>query len=70
VGGVLAFQLFYFFYGISAHFQAMAYLIFFLQASSTVSIINQTKLSTSDSGIYLTVTTQNIAHDKKQVKQK
>ena len=42
----------------------MAYLIFFLQASITVSIINQTKLTTSHSGIYLTITTQKIAHNK------
>jgi len=55
---LLAFLLFYFYYGASAHFQAMAYLIFFLQASISISIIKQTKITTSHSGIYLTIPTQ------------
>lgn len=61
---LLPFQFFHFYDGTSAQFQAMAYLIFFLQASITVSIINQTKLTTSHSCIYLTITTHKLAHDK------
>ena len=55
---LVAFLLLYFYCGASAHFQSMAYLFFVLQASINISIINQTKLTTSHSGIYLTITTQ------------